>query len=270
MKTETQKPATMADLLRHNIKDIIAEYPAVGDALGHYDIGCVTCSVGTCQLKDIISIHNLSPDQERALFGEIAQIIFPGEAVELPKTEPKLAIPVGNRKLSPPIQELIAEHKTIKRVIALIPGITANLKVPITVEQKQLIAGVIDFIRHYADRFHHAKEEDILFKYFDESSDILSIMLKEHEIGRAHVRAVAEALERGDATAIKDHLTAYGALLSEHVRKEDEILYPWMDRELADAQIGQLYAAFRAVEERFGAQPARYQAKVVQWESMMV
>ena len=34
-----------------------------------------------------------------------------------------------------------------------------------------------------------------------------------------------------------------GELLTEHIRKEDEILYPWMEQQLSDGQIGRLATA---------------------------
>jgi hemerythrin-like domain-containing protein len=46
-------------------------------------------------------------------------------------------------------------------------------------------------------------------------------------------------------------LTFYALLLTEHIRKEDEILYPWMNRELTDSQVGQLFSKFNAVNEQF-------------------
>jgi hypothetical protein len=52
-------------------------------------------------------------------------------------------------------------------------------------------------------------------------------MYKENEIGREHVRAVAEAVEKDDIDSIEKHLSVYAALLFEHISKEDEILYPW-------------------------------------------
>jgi hemerythrin-like domain-containing protein len=51
---------------------------------------------------------------------------------------------------------------------------------------------------------------------------------------------------------IIEQLTAYGALLTEHIRKEDDILYPWMNRELTDTQVGQLFSKFNAVDVKFG------------------
>ncbi|TWJ16432.1 hypothetical protein [Geobacter argillaceus] len=53
------------------IQDVIAQHPTVGEILGRYDIGCVTCKVGICLLKDVVSIHGLSPEQEAAVEAEI-------------------------------------------------------------------------------------------------------------------------------------------------------------------------------------------------------
>jgi hemerythrin-like domain-containing protein len=114
-------------------------------------------------------------------------------------------------------------------------------------------------VRSYADKFHHAKEEDILFKYFDAELDILKVMHNDHETGRAHVRAVLEAVEKRDRTHFSEHLNGYRDLLTEHIKKEDEILYPWMDRELSDRQIGQLFSQFNETDGTFGDAPIKYE-----------
>ncbi len=253
MARETRTaPKDMADVLGRYIKDIITAYPAVGDVLARSNIGCVTCSVGTCLLKDVVGIHNLSEAQEQALFAAIAEAIFPGQRVALPKTERKAAL-AGSRKLSPPVQDLVNEHLNIKRAIALLPALTLALRERLSLAVVSDISHAAEFIRQYADRFHHAKEEDILFRYFDAQLDILQVMHKEHEMGRQHIRSALAALEQGNADGVAEHLGAYGALLTEHIRKEDEILYPWMNSQLTDSQVGQLFSKFRAVDERFGA-----------------
>jgi hemerythrin-like domain-containing protein len=146
----------------------------------------------------------------------------------------------------------VHEHTQIKRVLAKLPALTARLRKGLDGGTRQTLSDVIAFIRQYADQFHHAKEEEILFTYFNAGSDILTVMSKEHEVGRAHVRAVLAALDQGNTPVIIEQLTAYGALLTEHIRKEDDILYPWMNRELTDTQVGQLFSKFNAVDVKFG------------------
>ena len=270
MTTATTSTGPVSGLLVRNIKDVIKEWPAVGVILEESGIGCVACSVGTCQLKDIVGIHGLSEAKEQDLFTRIAAVAFPGQNVPIPRLERAAdARASGTKRLSPPLKELVEEHAVIKRVIALIPAVSSRLSAGLSDIDRRTITEIIDFVRNFADRFHHAKEEDLLFKYLDEQSDILKAMVSEHEIGRGHIRATEDALGRNDAAEAGTRLAAYGALLTEHIRKEDEILYPWMDRELRDAQIGQLFARFREVDERFGDQPARYRAWVAALETSM-
>jgi len=53
------------------IQDVMAQHPQIGEILNRYEIGCVTCKVGICLLKDVVSIHGLSPEQEKAAEQEI-------------------------------------------------------------------------------------------------------------------------------------------------------------------------------------------------------
>jgi hemerythrin-like domain-containing protein len=59
---------------------------------------------------------------------------------------------------------------------------------------------------------------------------------------------------------------AYRQLLSEHIKKEDEILYPWMDRILTTRQIGELFAKFSEVDNQMGFSPEKYEHFVAKLE----
>lgn len=53
------------------IQDVMQSYPEIGDILSRYDIGCTTCKVGICLLKDVVSIHGLSKEDEAKIEVEI-------------------------------------------------------------------------------------------------------------------------------------------------------------------------------------------------------
>lgn len=53
------------------IRDVIASHPRIGEILQHYDIGCVTCGVGICLLKDVVAIHALGAEVEAQIEAEI-------------------------------------------------------------------------------------------------------------------------------------------------------------------------------------------------------
>ena len=251
----------MERFLQSPIKELIERFPALGKILEDYAIGCVPCSVGTCLLRDIVEIHNLCPADEEELMGRIAGIVAPCQAVKL--SRPGRDRAAGPRKVSysPPMKMLVEEHRRILRFVALIPELAAELDVE-SGEGRGRILDAVDFIRSYADRFHHAKEEELLFACFDEELDILKAMHEDHRRGRACVQGVLDALGRRDAEGVSRNLAEYGEILTEHIRKEDEILYPWMDRNLTTRQVGELYARFREVDETFLEAGERYEAFV--------
>src|SRR3989338_6912108 len=239
----------MEEYLNKGIKDLITEFPKVADILNEYNIGCVPCNVGSCLLKDIVEIHNLPIEDERELMKRIAKVIYPDRDVKILEIKRKIKAKPGEIKYSPPIKRLVDEHTLIKKWIDLIPTVVETVDVE-SAAGRQLIMDGLDFIRFYADKFHHAKEEEILFEYVDENLDIIKTMLQDHETGRGHVKAVLEALKSNDEAAVSEHLTGYKDLLTEHIKKEDEILYPWIDRNLFTKQVGELFSRFNEAEGR--------------------
>jgi hemerythrin-like domain-containing protein len=240
----------MQKYLNTPIKEIITKFPNVGKILEEYHIGCVPCTLGSCLLKDVVAIHNLSADDETELMYRIEKQIYPNKDVKkpVPRTAVKRAS-AKEIKYSPVIKRLVDEHTLIKKWIALIPEVLASFDVN-NESHRQIILGGIDFIRFYADKFHHAKEEDILFDYTDKNLDIIKTILSDHEAARAHVRATLEALKLKDKHSVIEHLSAYKDLLTEHIKKEDEILYPWIERGLSVTQVGELFSKFDAAEEK--------------------
>jgi len=260
----------MEKYLNTPIKEVITQFPQIADILNGYNIGCVPCNVGSCLLKDIVEIHNLSIEQEQKLLAKIAEAIYLGKKVAIPQIKRKPSLKAGQLKYSPPIKKLVDEHVLIKRWIALVPEVIKNLDLE-SEEGKQIIINGLDFIRSYADKFHHAKEEEILFQYFDKNLDIIKTMLVDHETGRSHVRTIVEALQKNDKSAISEHLNGYKDLLTEHIKKEDEILYPWMERNLSIRQVGELFNKFNAADQKIGeVVPQRCEKFIKSLEEMML
>ena len=244
-----EKVDTMEKYLNTPIKELITNFPEIGKILQEYNIGCVPCNVGSCLLKDVVDIHNLPEGQEQELMARITKVIYPDREIRIPKIERKTKIKPKEIKYSPPLKKLVDEHTLIKKWVAVIPQIVLELDIE-SEEGKKLILNGIDFIRSYADKYHHAKEEDILFKYFDENLDVIKTMHQDHETARGYVRAISEALDRKDKETIVKNLENYRALLTEHIKKENEILYVWMDRNLTLTQVGELFTKFDQAESK--------------------
>jgi hemerythrin-like domain-containing protein len=151
------------------------------------------------------------------------------------------------------------EHQAIKRVLAVLQQAARDISngkqhAPEVFEQ------AVDFIRNFADKCHHMKEEDILFKEMEKKGipvqgGPIGVMLLEHEKGRVLVRAMAEAIPgyaQGVAQArmaLADHLRGYANLLAQHIDKEDNILYPMANQRLNPQEQASLRARFEQVEK---------------------
>jgi hemerythrin-like domain-containing protein len=81
---------------------------------------------------------------------------------------------------SVPIQKLVDEHKPIKEFLASKPELCEIIQKDLQ-GSKEIILKSVEFIKQFADKFHHVKEEDTLFAYAKGNEDILIVMLENHK-----------------------------------------------------------------------------------------
>jgi len=60
-----------AEIGEQPINQTIERHPRIGEILNKYDIGCVTCGVGICLVKDVVAIHALGDEIEVRIEQEI-------------------------------------------------------------------------------------------------------------------------------------------------------------------------------------------------------
>lgn len=168
-----------------------------------------------------------------------------------------------------PTEELVNEHNGIKRMLRILEEVARRLEAGEQVAVADLEA-MVDFVRTFADRCHHGKEEDLLFVAMEEAGIArqggpIGVMLHEHTLGRGYVRGMAEgiaAYQAGNTSAaaqIAENGRGYVALLTQHIHKEDNILYPMADRILTAAKQAELLEGFEQIErERVG--PGKHEA----------
>ena len=159
-----------------------------------------------------------------------------------------------------PTEDLKHEHEVILLVLTRLEPAEETPQV-----DAAWLEQFVDLSRVFIDRCHHGKEERLLIPRMHErgiSADDRAIYftLREHEQGRALVRAIAEALpgaQAGQAEALaaaRDSLQQYGHLLQGHIRKEHEVLFPMADGVFTAADQVELEAAFEKLEaEEIGA-----------------
>ncbi|MFH1364325.1 MAG: hemerythrin domain-containing protein [Candidatus Aenigmatarchaeota archaeon] len=174
-----------------------------------------------------------------------------------------------------PTQILSEEHVNILKVIDVLLEECNTIESGKDVD-KDFFERVIDFIRNYADKFHHAKEEDILFeKLCDDKVQLqcnpVQQMLYEHDLGRNFVKGIEIGLKQGDKGMVVDNARNYAHLLREHIEKEDSILYPMADSVLDEKTQKTMLSKFKQAEDKRFAKGVKekYIALVKELENRM-
>jgi len=163
---------------------------------------------------------------------------------------------------TPPTEVLREEHRVIEQMLAGLE--TAAMRAA----GRALLDGwweqAIDWLRVFADRNHHAKEEASLFPAMIKAgvpveNGPISVMLEEHVQGRALIQAMAGGApaERA-ATALR-----YVQLLRDHIDKENGFVFPLADSVLDAQAVESVGREFEAVEAEQGRGASVAYAEVV-------
>ena len=154
-----------------------------------------------------------------------------------------------------PIGPLMREHRLIEKMLSCFEGETRNMT-KLNKVDPLFVDTAVDFIRTYADRTHHGKEEDILFrdlinkKLSREHTRIMEELVKEHQYAREMVGKLVDAKERylkGENTsqeviALLEELARFYPV---HIEKEDKhFFYPCMEyftKEEQDRMLQEFY-----------------------------
>jgi hemerythrin-like domain-containing protein len=147
-----------------------------------------------------------------------------------------------------PIDDLMQDHRTIEKALAALEWTTS----PRSVDFYEQAA---DFIAHFADQYHHEKEEQLLFPALaahgiPAESGPIGCMLHDHEAGRTHLGRMRMAIAAGDRGAAAQAGADYAALLRAHIAKEDGVLFEMAREILPVAVIDELALKFEAVGSR--------------------
>lgn len=156
---------------------------------------------------------------------------------------------------------LMIEHRLIEKMLGLAAREVDRIKNegkadPVYVDT------LVDFIRVYADRTHHGKEEDILFRELEaksmESADRerMRELVEDHVTARKAVRDLVEGNRRyraGDETGlavIVEKLSFLIGFYPEHIRKEDKVFFPDTERYFTTEELDHMLKEFWEFDRR--------------------
>jgi hemerythrin-like domain-containing protein len=156
---------------------------------------------------------------------------------------------------------LMIEHRLIERMIAIVN----RMLLQIEKEEKAdpvLIDTAVDFIRTYADRTHHGKEEDILFRGLkerrlsEEDRRLMNDLIEEHVLGRKITGSLITANNRyrtGDTRALSEIVSGLRLLTGfypKHIEKEDKVFFPAARQYFSESEDQAMLDEFREFDRK--------------------
>lgn len=132
-----------------------------------------------------------------------------------------------------PIAPLMIEHRLIERMMKAMDNELARIKATGKADPA-FIETAVDFVKTYADRCHHGKEENILFRNLEkkamseEHSKTMEELVEEHRWGRRTTKELLEAKDKyqqgdkGALSTIIDRMKSLVDLYPKHIEKEDK------------------------------------------------
>jgi hemerythrin-like domain-containing protein len=153
----------------------------------------------------------------------------------------------------------MTEHRLIEPILSAVQLVLAEIDSTQRVDH-ELVDVAVDFVQTYADRTHHGKEEDILFRELsarDLSADdrrAMDELIADHAFGRETTESLARANERyrnGDEAALTTIVSQLRALCDfypRYIDKEDKVFFPAARAYFTDEEDQAMLARFWAFD----------------------
>jgi hemerythrin-like domain-containing protein len=147
---------------------------------------------------------------------------------------------------------LMVEHRLIERMLALAAEELVKMNSGVNIP---FIFSLVDFIRTYADRTHHGKEEDILFRELErkDMSDtdrrMMQDLTEEHKTARKVVGELYEEAKNYDKDTISknniiDKISFLIDFYPKHIEKEDKAFFPNTEKYFTPEELDQMLNEF--------------------------
>ncbi len=155
-----------------------------------------------------------------------------------------------------PSEQLKAEHEAVLVMLAVLEKICGKLEQGEKIPETH-IPNILEFFQVFVDKCHHAKEEEFLFPAYQSAGVLneggpIAVMLAEHQEGRqaiAGMKTGLESLKKEGPKKFISYARQYMALLTSHIQKENEILFPMGDSMLPANRQKNILQDFDQLEE---------------------
>lgn len=158
-----------------------------------------------------------------------------------------------------PTEDLIHEHKAIKVMLCIMSKIAENIATNKGYHSKD-VEKIVDFLKTFADKCHHGKEENSLFPALvaagiPKENGPIGVMLNEHTLGRGYIKQISDGVGNcniGNTCSgelMANSMINYVNLLQNHIQKEENILFQMADRVLNEQKQKEISEQFEKIEQ---------------------
>lgn len=160
--------------------------------------------------------------------------------------------------ISSAFQQLYDEHDLILRMIDRMRSVISG---PESVEATAEIRELLSFFREYADGYHHAKEEEVLFPRLQQLvpafESIVVDLTDHHEMFRELLARATRALDAGNWGDLEMILEGYATSLTDHISAENDELFVAGDDMLDDDEKDRIRFMFIDIDNARGVERKR-------------
>lgn len=226
------------------VKEILHHYPGAVSLFVKRKMLCPGCPTEAFHtLADVARIHGYEPDN---LMETIRKAVETDGGVKMKATD-----------------QLKAEHEGIKLMLQVLQAVSNRIEQEKPVSGEDL-SGIVEFLTVFVDKCHHGKEEEFLFPALaaagvPREGGPIGVMLSEHQQGRnlaAQFKNTSGRYASGNkqaAAEVRLTIRQYVDLLTQHIEKENGVLFAMADSRLDANKDSELFKAFERLEsERIG------------------
>jgi hemerythrin-like domain-containing protein len=154
-----------------------------------------------------------------------------------------------------PIKRLILEHETIMVALQILTKISDASVTAGKIVNTGHVEQLVTFFKTYAEAWHQAKEEDLLFPALEQigisrEGGPIGVTLIEHDQAREFVKELLQSLttfiddnNKGTNDFI-NHARGFIQLLTQHIDKENKVLFTMAEKHFPISTLNELEVLF--------------------------
>lgn len=153
------------------------------------------------------------------------------------------------------IEDLIHEHKAIQHALNILERMSERIENNGDADNSE-INSFLEFLKEFADKCHHGKEEDFLFPALEKAGlkkegGPIGAMLFDHTQGRNYIKQMQNSIlnNQVDRLLFVQASKDYISLMRSHIQKENNVLFPLVDIKLSFSEQNDLFEKFENHEE---------------------